>query len=62
MYVLPIVLLFFNARYSVRVVAILAMIANLLGVIDMARLGAYCFYCVLTTAVSPALVWLAFLI
>jgi uncharacterized membrane protein len=27
----------------------------------MARLGAFCFYCLLTTVLSPVLVWLVFL-
>lgn len=46
---------------AIRVVAILAAIANVLGVFDMSRLGAWCFYCLLTTFLSPVLVWLAFL-
>lgn len=49
-------------RYAVRVVAVVAALANLLGVIDMSRLGAFCFYCLLTTLLSPFLVWLAFLL
>jgi uncharacterized membrane protein len=47
------------ARYSLRTLAVLAVLANVLGVFDMARLGAYCFYCLLTTVVSPALLWMA---
>jgi uncharacterized membrane protein len=47
-------------RYSIRGVALLAMLANLLGVIDMTRLGAYCFFCLLTTVLSPFLAWAAF--
>ena len=35
----------------------LATLANALGVRDMAQLGHYCFYCVLTTAASPVLLW-----
>src|ERR1700723_1756251 len=46
------------ARYSLRTLAVLAVLANLLGVFDMARLGAYCFYCLLTTVLSPALLWM----
>jgi uncharacterized membrane protein len=46
-------------RYSLRTIAIVAVLANVLGVIDMARLGAYCFYCLLTTVLSPALLWMA---
>ena len=37
----------------------LAVLANVLGVFDMARLGAYCFYCLLTTLLSPLLLWMA---
>jgi uncharacterized membrane protein len=47
------------ARYSLRALAVLAVLANVLGVFDMARLGAYCFYCLLTTVLSPALLWMA---
>ncbi len=47
-------------KYSVRGAAVLAGAANILGVIDMARFGAYCFYCLLTTALTPFLVWMAF--
>jgi uncharacterized membrane protein len=47
-------------QYSIRGVAIFATLANLIGVVDMARLGAFCFYCLLTTVLSPFLVWLAF--
>lgn len=47
-------------RYSVRVLAIVAALANILGVFDMSRFGAYCFYCLLTTLLSPVLVWMAF--
>jgi uncharacterized membrane protein len=49
-------------RYASRGLAIMAAVANILGVFDMSRLGAYCFYCLLTTVLSPALVWLAFLL
>ena len=49
-------------KYSIRGVALLAGVANILGVIDMARFGAYCFYCLLTTALTPFLVWMAFLL
>jgi uncharacterized membrane protein len=48
-------------RYAVRGLAILAALANVLGVFDMSRLGAWCFYCLLTTVLSPLLVWMAFL-
>src|SRR5665213_2738677 len=36
-------------RYSLRSLAVLA---SALGVFDMTRLGAFCFYCLTTTAVS----------
>ncbi len=49
-------------RYSIRGVALLAMLANLLGVVDMNRLGAYCFFCLLTTVLSPLLAWAAFIL
>ena len=39
------------------ILSILAALANVLGVRDMMQLGAYCFYCVLTTVASPVLVW-----
>jgi len=47
-------------RYVIRGFAILAAVANGLGVFDMARFGAYCFYCLLTTLLAPFLVWAAF--
>ena len=34
-----------------------ATLANFLGVRDMVNLGSYCFYCMLTTVLSPILVW-----
>jgi uncharacterized membrane protein len=49
-------------RYSIRSVAVLAMLANLLGVVDMTRLGEYCFFCLLTTVLSPFLAWAAFVL
>jgi uncharacterized membrane protein len=50
------------ARDSLRTLAILAVLANALGVFDMARLGAYCFYCLVTTALSPVLLWMTLLL
>jgi uncharacterized membrane protein len=47
-------------RYAARGVALLAVLANLLGVVDMTRLGAFCFFCLLTTVLSPFLAWAAF--
>ena len=49
-------------RYALRTLGALAVFANVLGVFDMARLGAYCFYCLLTTALSPVLLWTAILV
>jgi len=48
-------------RYAVRGLAVIAALANVLGVYDMSRFGAYCFYCLLTTALAPLLMWMAFL-
>lgn len=66
LYALLIVVALFGAqaawmRYTVRGLAMLAALANILGVFDMSRLGAWCFYCLLTTVLSPLLVWMAFL-
>ena len=49
------------AHYGVRSLAVVAGLANILGVYDMSRFGAYCFYCLLTTVLSPLVVWMAFL-
>jgi len=35
----------------------LATLANFLGVRDMMNLGSFCFYCMLTTLLSPVLLW-----
>lgn len=64
MYGLLIVLAFLGpqtiwVRYALRTLAVLAVLANISGVFDMARLGSYCFYCLLTTALSPLLLWMA---
>jgi uncharacterized membrane protein len=48
-------------RYALRTLAAVAAAANILGVWDMNRLGAWCFYCLLATALSPILVWMAVL-
>jgi uncharacterized membrane protein len=42
---------------ALLVLAALATLANFLGVRDMAHLGSYCFYCMLTTALSPVLLF-----
>ena len=36
----------------------LATYANVKGVWDMARIGAFCTYCIFTTAASPLLLWM----
>jgi uncharacterized membrane protein len=41
------------------VLAVLATLANILGVRDMVNLGSFCFYCIMTTALSPVLLWAA---
>ena len=40
------------------VLASVAAIVNFLGVRDMANLGSFCIYCLVTTAMSPVLLWL----
>src|SRR5260370_15345318 len=39
------------------ILASLATLASFLGLRHMANLGSYCFYCMLTTALSPVLLW-----
>jgi len=39
------------------VLASAAAVANFLGVRDMVNLGSFCFYCMLTTVLSPVLLW-----
>ena len=36
-------------RYPLRTLAVVAGIANVLGISDMSRFGAWCFYCLVTT-------------
>ena len=45
------------ASMSLIALGVLAVMANVIGVYDMARLGAFCTYCLLTTAASPVLLW-----
>jgi uncharacterized membrane protein len=47
-------------RHSLQAVALLAASINILGVVDMLHLGAFSFYCLLTTALSPVLALLTF--
>jgi uncharacterized membrane protein len=42
---------------TLLVLASAATLANFLGVRDMVNLGSYCFYCMLTTVLSPILLW-----
>ncbi|MFY9909442.1 MAG: vitamin K epoxide reductase family protein [Candidatus Sulfotelmatobacter sp.] len=39
------------------VLAGVATLANFLGVRDMVNVGSFCFYCMLTTVLSPVLLW-----
>ena len=45
------------ASAAALALGVIAVVANLIGVYDMARLGAFCVYCLLTTVASPVLVW-----
>ena len=65
LYAAILVLCIFNPRiaairYAIQTLTILAGAANVLGVFDMARFGAWCFYCLVTTVLAPLLVWAAF--
>ena len=46
------------AWLALLVLGVLATYANVKGVYDMARLGAFCAYCVFTTVASPVLLWM----
>ena len=46
-----------GASVALLALGVLAVVANVIGVYDMARLGAFCTYCVSTTAASPVLLW-----
>ena len=39
------------------VLSALATVANVLGVLDMIKLGSFCIYCLTTTLASPLLLW-----
>jgi uncharacterized membrane protein len=43
--------------WTLVALAALATLGNALGVLDMWRLGSFCFYCLLTTVLSPFLLW-----
>ncbi len=43
---------------ALLVLSVLATYANVKGVYEMAKLGAFCTYCVFTTVVSPVLLWM----
>ncbi len=63
LYVLIMGLFFVPTRHqwagvALLVLGVLAVYANVKGVYDMAQLGAFCTYCVLTTAASPVLLWI----
>ena len=61
LYLTILVLLLFPAARWVWIallsLAVLATIANAIGVRDMVNLGSFCFYCLATTALSPVLLW-----
>jgi uncharacterized membrane protein len=61
LYTIVVVLLFMPAWQMVWIalvtLSVLATIANVIGVYDMARLGSFCFYCLTTTVLSPVLLW-----
>ena len=42
---------------ALLVLSSLATLANIVGVRDMMNLGSFCFYCLLTTLLSPVLLW-----
>ncbi len=44
-------------RYALLALAVIATFANIVGVEDMVKLGSFCFYCLLTTILSPVLLW-----
>ena len=46
------------AWLALMVLGVLAAYANVKGVVDMARLGAFCTYCMFTTVASPVLLWM----
>src|SRR6516225_3909709 len=43
--------------FPLLILATAAAIANVPGVRDMMDLGSFCFYCILTTALAPVLLW-----
>jgi uncharacterized membrane protein len=42
---------------ALLVLSVMATLANIVGVRDMANLGSFCFYCLMTTFLSPVLLW-----
>jgi uncharacterized membrane protein len=48
--------------FALMGLAVLAAIANVIGIYDMARLGSFCFYCVVTALLSPMLLWAVWLL
>ena len=47
----------FGVWVAVMVLSVLAALAGMVGLWDMMRLGQFCFYCVITAALSPVLLW-----
>lgn len=67
LYGLVVVLLLTSPDLSWRWLALmslsaLAAVANVVGIYDMARLGSFCFYCVVTALLSPVLLWAVWLL
>lgn len=46
------------AWLALLVLGVLATYGNVKGVFDMAKLGAFCTYCMFTTGASPVLLWM----
>ena len=42
---------------ALLILSAMATLANIVGVRDMANLGSFCFYCLMTTLLSPVLLW-----
>ena len=61
LYIVVLVLLFVPpqpwAWIALVGLAVLATVANIIGVWDMMSLGRFCFYCLTTTILSPVLLW-----
>jgi uncharacterized membrane protein len=47
---------------ALLVLSSVATLANIVGVRDMMNLGSFCFYCLLTTFLSPVLLWVVWML